>query len=66
MSHPIILTLCSIIVLFQARFGISSREKWKQHDGNFDYADFYYRIVNFLTSKADVKWCKSLYSYLNM
>ena len=59
-------TYCSVLlVLFQARFGLSSCEKWKQHDGIFDYADFYYRIMNFLMFKADNKWHKALYSYLN-
>jgi len=59
-------TYCSVLlVLFQAHFGLSSCEKWKQHDGIFHYADFYYRIMNFLMFKADNKWCKALYSYLN-
>ncbi|KAI6042973.1 hypothetical protein EDC04DRAFT_2600612 [Pisolithus marmoratus] len=51
--------------LIQARYSLTSHEKWKQHDSVFDYTDFYYRILNFLTCKADKKWCQSLYSYLN-
>ncbi|KAI5988883.1 hypothetical protein EDC04DRAFT_2614466 [Pisolithus marmoratus] len=51
--------------LIQARYSLTSHEKWKQHDSVFDYADFYYRILNFLTCKANKKWCQSLYSYLN-
>ncbi|KAI6096852.1 hypothetical protein F5141DRAFT_1011646, partial [Pisolithus sp. B1] len=48
-----------------ARYSLTSCKKWKQHDGMFDYTDFYYRILNFLTFKVDKKWCHSLYSYLN-
>ncbi|KAI6118530.1 hypothetical protein EDD16DRAFT_1707331 [Pisolithus croceorrhizus] len=48
-----------------ACYSLTSHKKWKQHDGVFDYTDFYYRILNFLTFKVDKKWHHSLYSYLN-
>ncbi|KAI6043557.1 hypothetical protein EDC04DRAFT_2600026 [Pisolithus marmoratus] len=48
-----------------ACYSLTLHEKWKQHDSIFDYADFYYRILNFLTCKANKKWHQSLYSYLN-
>ncbi|KAL4076478.1 hypothetical protein V8B97DRAFT_1913354 [Scleroderma yunnanense] len=48
-----------------ACYSLTSHKKWKQHDGIFDYADFYYQILTFLMSKADEKWHESLDKYLN-
>ncbi|KAI6037155.1 hypothetical protein PISMIDRAFT_113384, partial [Pisolithus microcarpus 441] len=36
-----------------AHYSLTSHEKWKQHDSVFDYyADFYYRILNFISKPA--------------
>ncbi|KAG1744757.1 hypothetical protein EDB19DRAFT_1826902 [Suillus lakei] len=49
----------------QARFAISSLEKWKDHDGLFYYTDFYTRIVNLIRARKDEGWVDSLLGHYN-
>ncbi|KAG1749520.1 hypothetical protein EDB19DRAFT_2036458 [Suillus lakei] len=49
----------------QARFAISSLEKWKDHDGLFYYTDFYTRIVNLIWVRKDKGWVDSLLGHYN-
>ncbi|KAG1738252.1 hypothetical protein EDB19DRAFT_2025453 [Suillus lakei] len=49
----------------QARFAISSLEKWKDHDGLFYYTDFYTRIVNLIQVRKDKGWVDSLPGHYN-
>ncbi|KAG1721734.1 hypothetical protein EDD22DRAFT_962429 [Suillus occidentalis] len=49
----------------QARFAISSLEKWKDHDGLFYYTDFYTRIVNLIRGRKDEGWVNSLLGHYN-
>lgn len=49
----------------QARFAISSLEKWKDHDGLFYYTNFYTRIVNLIRGRKDEGWVDSLLGYYN-
>ncbi|KAG1722129.1 hypothetical protein EDB19DRAFT_2044134 [Suillus lakei] len=49
----------------QARFAISSLEKWKDHDGLFYYTDFYTRIVNLIRARKDKGWVDSLLGHYN-
>ncbi|KAG1772844.1 hypothetical protein EV702DRAFT_1201306 [Suillus placidus] len=49
----------------QARFAISSLEKWKDHDGLFYYTDFYTRIVNLIRGRKDEGWVDSLLGHYN-
>ncbi|KAG1734395.1 uncharacterized protein EDB91DRAFT_1084055 [Suillus paluster] len=52
-------------VAVQARFAISSLEKWKDHDGLFYYTDFYTRIVNLIWGRKDKGWVNSLLGHYN-
>ncbi|KAG1732695.1 uncharacterized protein EDB91DRAFT_1251737 [Suillus paluster] len=49
----------------QARFAISSLEKWKDHDGLFYYTNFYTRIVNLIRGRKDEGWVNSLLGHYN-
>ncbi|KAG2747050.1 hypothetical protein P692DRAFT_20736726, partial [Suillus brevipes Sb2] len=49
----------------QARFGISSLDKWKDKDGLFVYSDFYYRITRLIRERRDGEWVDSLLAYFN-
>ncbi|KAG1718813.1 uncharacterized protein EDB91DRAFT_1089765 [Suillus paluster] len=44
----------------QARFAISSLEKWKDHDGLFYYTNFYTRIVNLIRGRKDEGNCSAM------
>ncbi|KAF8119243.1 hypothetical protein EV363DRAFT_1245514 [Boletus edulis] len=39
----------------QARFGISSKNRWTEQDGNFDYRNFYYGLIEMIDDYPDVK-----------
>ncbi|KAG1718725.1 uncharacterized protein EDB91DRAFT_1258319 [Suillus paluster] len=54
-----------IIYILQARFAISSLEKWKDHDGLFYYTNFYTRIVNLIRGRKDEGWVNSLLGHYN-
>ncbi|KAG2144820.1 hypothetical protein BD769DRAFT_1347572, partial [Suillus cothurnatus] len=49
----------------QARFGISSLDKWKDKDGLFHYSNFYYRITRLIRERRDGEWVDSLLAYFN-
>ncbi|KAG1718019.1 uncharacterized protein EDB91DRAFT_1067055 [Suillus paluster] len=53
------------VCILQARFAISSLEKWKDHDGLFYYTDFYTRIVNLILGRKDKGWVNSLLGHYN-
>ncbi|KAG1816573.1 hypothetical protein EV424DRAFT_1348185 [Suillus variegatus] len=49
----------------QARFAISSLDKWKDRDALFYYTDFYTRIVNLIRGRIDREWVDSLLGHYN-
>ncbi|KAG2354737.1 hypothetical protein BDR07DRAFT_1494168 [Suillus spraguei] len=49
----------------QARFAISSLDKWKDQDAQFYYTDFYSRIVNLIRGRIDGEWVNSLLGHYN-
>ncbi|KAG1805228.1 uncharacterized protein BJ212DRAFT_880962 [Suillus subaureus] len=50
----------------QARFGISSLDKWNDKDGYFHYSDFYTRITCLIHNRNfDGEWVDSLLAHYN-
>jgi hypothetical protein len=50
----------------QARFGISSLDKWNDKDGYFHYSDFYTRITRLIRNRnLDGEWADSLLAHYN-
>ncbi|KAG9312315.1 hypothetical protein JVU11DRAFT_7629 [Chiua virens] len=49
----------------QAHFGISSRQRWGESDGNFNYCDFYYSIIEDIEEAVDDEWREELFEYYN-
>jgi hypothetical protein len=49
----------------QARFGISSLDKWNDKDGYFYYSDFYTRITRLIRDRKDGEWVDSLLAHYN-
>ncbi|KAF8443775.1 hypothetical protein L210DRAFT_933242 [Boletus edulis BED1] len=49
----------------QARFMISSAEKWSNQDGLFNYTEYYYRIIRLLHETKNRAWVDSLIEYYN-
>ncbi|KAG2337401.1 hypothetical protein BDR05DRAFT_848097, partial [Suillus weaverae] len=49
----------------QARFGISSKNKWAEVDGKFSYREFYQNIIDFLRECEDKDWVSSLLKWWN-
>ncbi|KAJ8586637.1 hypothetical protein M405DRAFT_935269 [Rhizopogon salebrosus TDB-379] len=52
--------------VIQSRFAIASRDKWKEVDGNYNYRDAYYRIIDTIRCAPDASWAKKLHEALNL
>ncbi|KAG2738402.1 hypothetical protein P692DRAFT_201687204, partial [Suillus brevipes Sb2] len=50
----------------QARFGISTQNKWSDIDRNFKYPEFYHNIINFIRDCGDTDWVGQLKKWWNM
>ncbi|KAG1793808.1 hypothetical protein EV424DRAFT_1649225 [Suillus variegatus] len=51
--------------LVQSRFGISSRDKWQETDGNYSYRDAYYRTIKAIREPFDEAWAEELLEWWN-
>ncbi|KIK31526.1 hypothetical protein CY34DRAFT_103166, partial [Suillus luteus UH-Slu-Lm8-n1] len=49
----------------QARYGISSCDKWSKNDGKYSYRDAYYRTIKAIREAPDSNWAKSLLEWWN-
>ncbi|KAG1831916.1 hypothetical protein F4604DRAFT_934190 [Suillus subluteus] len=49
----------------QARYGISSRDKWSENDGKYSYRDAYYRTIKAIREAPNPDWAKSLLEWWN-
>ncbi|KAG1846262.1 hypothetical protein F4604DRAFT_1688468 [Suillus subluteus] len=49
----------------QVRFGISSCNKWAEIDGQFNYREFYYNIIDFIRDGGDKDWVEDLRKWWN-
>ncbi|KAI6111121.1 hypothetical protein F5141DRAFT_1274468 [Pisolithus sp. B1] len=52
--------------LGEARYAISSRTKWAETDGTFNYRTFYYNIVDMIRESPDKDWVERLKKWWNM
>ena len=58
--------LVSLRVAIQARFGISSKNRWSEMDGIFNYRKFYYALIELVDDNENVEWRDDLLKYYNM
>ncbi|KAH0827005.1 hypothetical protein J3R83DRAFT_4671 [Lanmaoa asiatica] len=49
----------------QARFNISSKSRWSEKDGAFNYRNFYYAVLDIIEDCADKEWTDSLLRFHN-
>ncbi|KAH0826081.1 hypothetical protein J3R83DRAFT_5823 [Lanmaoa asiatica] len=49
-----------------ARFGISSKNRWSQKDGSFDYRIFFYVLLQEIEKCHDTEWVTSLLDHYNL
>ncbi|KAG2111307.1 uncharacterized protein F5147DRAFT_772028 [Suillus discolor] len=52
-------------IQWQARYGISSRDKWSESDGKYSYHDAYYHTIKAIREAPDPDWAKSLLEWWN-
>ena len=46
-------------------FNISSRNRWSEKDGAFNYRNFYYAVLDIIEDCVDKKWTDSLLQFHN-
>lgn len=58
--------LGNIHFALQVRWGISSKTWWSKQDGNFNYHEFSYSIIDIISSCQDVSWKDTILKHYNM
>ena len=55
-----------LILVLKAHFGISSKNRWSEQDGAFNYRKFYYGLMESVDDCTDIAWKDSLTKHYNV